>query len=213
MSLLLDDVYPLSPAGFVRLSVDIPYSQEKKVKSPYKKPFLLPHAGALLGEERFADVSMWWHQEGIGLSILVHKGFEDVSFPNQGDGIELFFDTRDLKEAGSLHKFCHHFVFLPKDVDGVVACEMTKMRADDAHPLCDPRLLHIETTFSKKSYEMHIFLYKEALHGFDPQQFDRLGFMYAMHRKNGPSQHLSISSDEYAIDKYPSLWAFCNLTS
>lgn len=215
MSTLLEGVEPFPPAGFVSLSLEVPYMEGEMVKSPYKKPTLLPDASILLDEERFADVAMWWNTQGLGLSILVHQSFADVSFPNieKGDGVELFFDTRDLKEAGSLHKFCHHFIFLPKEVGGIVAAEMTKLRADDSHPLCEPHALHTQTTFSKKSYEIHLFIEKEALYGFDPQVFDRLGFAYIIHRKGGEPQHFNLSSNDYALQKYPSLWASCKLTS
>jgi hypothetical protein len=52
------------------------------------------------------------------------------------------------------------------------SCEMTKFRGEDSHPLCDPKLLQVETVFTKKSYEMKIFIESEALYGFDPLSFN-----------------------------------------
>lgn len=212
MSISLEDIYPFSPASFLHFSVDVAHAQGV-MKTPYKKPFLLPSTELFLGEESFADVAMWYEMEGIHLSIMVHKSFEDVAFPNveEGDSVELFFDTRDLKEIGSIHKFCHHFIFLPKEVGGIIACEITKLRADDAHPLCDPKTLHVQTAFSKKSYEMRIFISQEALYGFDPNSFNRIGFAYRINRKGGKSQHFTVSSLDYSIEKYPSLWASLKL--
>lgn len=212
MSISLDDVYPFSPAGFVHCLFDVEYASGI-VKTPHKKPFLLPHAEFLLGEEIFADVALWYNLEGVHLSIMVHKAFEDVSFPQvtEGDSVELFFDTRDLKEIGSIHKFCHHFIFLPKEVGGMVACEMTKFRADDSHPLCDPKLLELETIFSKRSYEMKMLIRKEALYGFDPMSVSKMGFAYRINRKGAPPQHFTVSSVDYALEKYPSLWASLKL--
>lgn len=214
MSVSLEDIYPFSPASFLHFSAQIECVNET-MKNPYKKPFLLPTAEQFLSEEIFADVAMWYNKEGVFVSLVVHKAFEDVAFPciEQGDGVELFFDTRDLKDRGSLHKFCHHFFFLPKEVGGIRACEMTKLRTEDAHPLCDPRLLQVETLFSKKSYEMQLVIKSEALYGFDPQRFNRMGFTYRIHRKGAPPQHFNVSSSDYMIERYPSLWASIKLKS
>lgn len=214
MSSSLEEIYPFSPASFLHVAVDL---QQHKgfVKTPYKKPFLLPNTEMFLEEESFVDVSMSYDIDGIYVCILAHKSFEDVVFPavQEGDSVELFFDTRDLKSAGSIHKFCHHFVFFPKEIGEMKACEMTKFRGDDAHPICDHKLLQVETTFAKNSYEMKIFIDRDALHGFDPTVFNRLGFTYRINRKGGDSQHFNISSKDYALEKYPSLWASLKLKS
>ena len=212
MSISLEEIYSFSPSCFLQFAIDV---QEHKgvVKTPYKKPFLLPNTEIFLEEESFAEVSMWYDIEGVYLSILIQKPFEDVSFPNvqEGDSIELFFDTRDLKSAGSIHKFCHHFVFFPKAVEGMIAYEMTKFRGEEARALCDPKLLQVETVFAKNSYEMKLFIEKEALYGFDPRSFNRLGFTYRINRKGDYPQDFNVSSTDYSIEKYPSTLASLRL--
>lgn len=212
MSISLEDIYPFPPASFLHFSTEIEKSKGLP-KVPYKKPFLLPSTEIFLEEESFAQVSMCYDAAGFYIAVFIDKPFEDIAFPNveEGDSVELFFDTRDLKEAGSIHKFCHHFIFLPKEIGGMVACEMSKFRAEDAHPLCDQKLLEVETTFGKKSYEMRIFIDREALHGFDEVNFHKVGFTYRINRKGGASQHFNSSSKEYSIEKYPSLWASLKL--
>lgn len=212
MSISLEEIHPFSPSSFLHVAIDI-HEHKGVVKTPYKKPFLLPNTDIFLEEESFAQVSVWYSTEGVHLSILVEKPFEDVAFPNvqDGDSVELFFDTRDLKSAGSIHKFCHHFVFFPKAVGDMQACEMTRFRSDDAHPLCDQKQLQVETVFGKKSYEMKIFIESEALYGFDPISFNRIGFTYRINRKGAESQDFNISSRDYSIEKYPSIWASLRL--
>jgi hypothetical protein len=212
MNNLLEEIFPFPPASFLHVAVDVePY--KGFVKSPYKKPFLLPNTDVLLDEESFAKVSLSYSSEGLFLSVLVEKAFENVTFPSveQGDSFECFLDTRDLKTAGSIHKFCHHFVFFPKEIGDKKGCELTKFRGDDAHPLCDSSLLNVETTFKKQSYEMLICIDREALYGFDPHSFNRLGFTYRINRVGGEPQHFNLSSRDYAIEKYPSLWASLKL--
>ncbi len=104
---------------------------------------------------------MWllaWHEGGIEVQIQVHQKFEGASYPkfDEGDAIELFIDTRDLKEAGFPTKFCHHFLILPQEVQGVRALELTRFRNEDSHPLCDPEAIHVETEMTSKEYTLKI---------------------------------------------------------
>ena len=117
--------------------------------------------------------------------------------------------TLILTIAGFITRFCHHFVFLPKPVDGICAQEITAFRTDDRHELCDASLLHVEGDFQKRSYSLKIFIPAECLHGYDPSSFDRLGFSYRIHRFGGDPQHFTLSSEYFVIEKEPSLWCSC----
>ncbi|MBM3191457.1 MAG: hypothetical protein FJZ63_02220 [Chlamydiae bacterium] len=213
MSDLLEDIPAFTAASFLDMVVEVP-CHEGLPKEPYRKPYLLPDTSMLMEEEATALVAISCGLQGIYLALLVEKPFEEAVFPEvyEGDAWEVFIDTRDRKTAGVLHKFCHHFVFLPKEVEGVQACEMTRLRAEDAHPLCDPKFLQVEAMFKKKAYELRVFIDKEALHGYDPGQFQRLGFTYRLHRKGDSPQHFNLGSQEYGIEKHPSLWASLKLT-
>jgi hypothetical protein len=206
----LEEIPSFSAANFLQIVAEVHRSD---VPGPYKKPFLLPDTSLLLDEEKFADLTLSYGSLGLYVGVKVHQAFQDVAFPDvqKGDSLELFFDTRDRKSAGTIHKFCHHFIFLPKEVGGIQACEMTRFRLEDAHPLCDSKLLQVEANFKSKEYELKIFINKEALHGFDPEQFSRLGFTYRVNRKGAPSQHFNLGSQEYLIEKHPSVWASLEL--
>ncbi len=211
----IEQAEPFVMAQFFQVYFDMAKAKTLPAKKKYQKPFLLPDTSDLLLEDRFADVSSCYNGNGIGVSILVNKPFEDVSFPQvtYGDSLELFIDTRDLKSARILHKFCHHFVFFPKDVAGVQAMELTKFRGDDTHELCQSSDLHVSTTFHKKSYEMDVWIDQKALFGFDPSRFDRLGFSYRINQKKGESQHFNVSSKDATFEKHPNLWGTFNLLS
>jgi hypothetical protein len=200
---------PIAPIHFFRLNVDVKYGKE-----PAKK-HRLPDTSELLGEDSFADVALAWHEEGIYTRVTVHQKFEESVYPkyDQGDAIELFFDTRDLKEAGFPTRFCHHFLILPQEVQGVQALELTRFRTEDSHPLCDPRAIQVSTENSFREFTVNIHLPAEILHGYDPHAFDRLGFTYCIHRPKRPSQHFAVSSAYVSVAQHPSLWATCKLTS
>lgn len=206
-----EELPALFPADFFALSFDLLYS--KKTPSG-KKSFLLPDTSSLLGEESFAKVFLAWNEKGIFIEAEIDKLFEECFFPeySEGDSLELFFDTRDLKTTGFATRFCHHFLILPRAIDGVQSQEITHFRTEDRHPLCDPSELEVEVKFGRNDYKLEIFIPSSCLQGYDPLSFDRLGFTYRINRYQGPPQHFSVSSQFYSIQQQPSLWSSLKFT-
>lgn len=200
----LETLPPLLPLHFFQMALE----------AKRGKKFALPKTSDLLGEDHFADVYFTWTEEGIKIEARVKKTFEEAIYPDfsKGDCIEICLDTRDLKTAGFATKFCHHFLFLPKEVQGVQCQEITRFRTEDTHPLCDPKSLSCSAEFSSRAFSMEIFLPKSNLHGYDPASFDRLGFTYRVHRTGGPPQHFSVSSQFYKMEQSPSLWSSIKLS-
>ena len=192
MSHILKDLPPLVPSTFFQIKAKIYQSMKSKA--------LLPDTSTLLGEEHFVDMALSWSLEGIKVSAKAHKDLV------KGDCLELFFDTRDVKSANSITRFCHHFLIYPEKIDGVQAVEVTRFRNDDGHKLADPSLFSVLTTVRYSFYKMDIKICKDALHGYNPTECKRLGFYYRFIRKNGPPQHFAVSSVEFSIDKHPELW-------
>jgi hypothetical protein len=178
------------------------------------KKYLLPQTSGLLGEESFADVALGWQEEGVFARMTVHHPFEEAIYPKyeEGNAIEMFFDTRDLKESGFSTRFCHHFLILPQEVQGIRALELSRFRTEDSHPLCDPASIEIHTEHHPKSFVVDTHFPAEILHGYDPRSFDRLGFTYCIHRPKRKAQHFAVSSRDIALAQHPSLWATCQLT-
>lgn len=181
------------------------YKADKLPTGRGRKKFLLPDASIILGEEKFADVFFFWNEEGIGIVCDVQIPFTDCLYPRfeEGDCLEVFIDTRDLKEAGAVHRFCHHFLFLPTEVQGVRALEITHFRGEDKHPLADPSLLIVEAEFGTKSYSLYTHIAKEALYGYDPATFRKVGASYRLRRARSNPQHFPTSF----IERFPSLWS------
>ncbi|CCB85188.1 MULTISPECIES: hypothetical protein [Parachlamydia] len=213
----MDDFIPVSPLNFFQIQVDC-YRCEMERKHPFlSKPipekFFLPDTSSLSTEDTFAKVALGWHPDGMACTVVVQEPFTEADYPNiqHGDSIELFLDTRDMKNAGFNTRFCHHFFFLPKSVDEVSCGEITRFRTEDAHELCDSNELKMKADFTSKDYTIYIFIPRQCLYGYDPEQFDRLGFTYRINRPKRPSQHFSVLSDEYQIDQQPALWGSLRL--
>lgn len=199
--------FSLNPIQFFSISADC-YPLSKKKEEPSLSRHLLPSTESLTHEKSFADVAIGWSQEGIGVAIQSHFAASSSSYPSieKGDCVELFFDTRDLKSTGFNTRFCHHFFFLPQPVDGVYKGEKTHFRTEDSHPLCDGQLMNCQTELKKNGYLMKIFIPSQCLYGYDPRQFNRIGFTYRISHVGRRSQHFSVVSQDYQIEQQPSLW-------
>ena len=196
---MLKELPPLSPSSFFTYSISI------KKRRTFQS---LPDLTSLTCEDPFADVKMKFDEESISFRFDVSSPFKEVSFPKveKGDGIELFLDTRDMKSAKTVTKFCHHFVFLPAAVDEMHACEVTKFRSEDAHEYPNEEKLRPQVSFTKKGYTLEAILTKETLFGYDPVEFPRIGCAYRIHRTNDSPQHFGPPSAEFSLEGSPNIW-------
>lgn len=202
--MVFDELSAILPIDSFAFAVSIPYGENPKA---------LPNLSPLSAEEDFSEVSVSWSESGLHFLIKVSKPFEEALFPRyrDGDALELFIDTRDLKTAGFPTRFCHQFVFLPQAVEEMQAQEVTHFRTEDRHELCSPSDLKIHAELGRRSYRLKIFIPSQCLHGYDPGTFKRLGLTYIVHRYGKKPQHFSISSDYMAVEQHPSLWASARL--
>jgi hypothetical protein len=211
----MEDFVPLTPVNFFQIQADC-HRVEKgfpKSQGVRQRKYLLPDVSSLCAEYPFAEVSLGWNTEGVEAFVQVSQPFQKVSYPDvsRGDSVELFFDTRDVKTAVYNTRFCHHFFFLPEAVEGHIAGEITRFRTEDTHELCDPQELKVKAAFKSTGYSLQIFIPAACLQGYEPEQFDRLGFTYRINRPNSSAQHFSVVSDDYQIDQQPSLWSSLRL--
>lgn len=210
---MFQEFVPLDPVNFFALSLDCFACEKGKLE----KRHLLPDLSAFHIDSPFADLFMGWHEEGLYFSVHIRGEFKSpyVRSYALGDSVELFIDTRDMKTTGYTTRFCHHFYFLPEMEKGeeevVLAAEVTRFRGEEAHALAAPSTLKVATVHDRRSARMEIFIPSECLHGYDPAQFNRLGFTYRINRHGGAKQLFFASDNVFAIESQPSLWASLNL--
>lgn len=209
-----DTDFSLAPIHFLQVRTQCPHLPQQtsfpaleSVKKIDK--YLLPDLTDFCGDKNFAMVAMGWSAEGLEFQIIVQEPVEKVYFPGveKGDSIELFIDTRDVKTAGTNHRFCHHFFFLPEAIDGREAGEITKFRTEDKHDWCDPNDLKLKIKKNAKGYTAKIFIPASCLHGYDPEQCSNIGFTYRINRYGDLPQHYSVDSEDYPLEQQPALWS------
>ncbi len=204
---MFEEVPPLSPLAW--FSFSLPLKKLSPEAELGKKKYLLFSPAFFHDEKAFSKIHMGWNEEGIYLQIRVEHILPEVVYPDfrRGDSVELFFDTRDLKNKSYFHSFCHHFVFFPEKVEGFLVKELSSFRGEEFHPLVDPKEIAVEVDIQKKFYLMDIKIPSYALHGFDPTQFQRFGFTYQVNRRGGLPQSFATSSENFFPEKNPHLWA------
>jgi hypothetical protein len=130
------------------------------------------------------------------------------------DGVQLWIDTRDVHNVHRAGRFCHRFIFLPggggSRLDQPVAEVLTINRARELHNPVREGLLKARCQPRKDGYLLDIFLPAAALTGFDPVEYPRIGFNYAVADRELGQQTFSVAAPmPYQED--PSLWATLEL--
>lgn len=215
LSPFYEQLDPLLPIDFFSVSWQMPKGSRVASGRLFSKTPPLPDLTGYLSEEKFAEVYFVWDDTGLSGKVVFQKPFEHSSFPSyqDGDSVEIFIDTRDMKQAGWATRFCHHFVFLGHAVQDIEAQEMTRFRSEDAHPLCDASLLEVKAVYGKDDFSLTFFIPAVCLHGFDPGAFPRIGMTYRINRYKGLPQHFSVSSSYFDIMQHPSLWSSVRLVN
>jgi len=170
-----------------------------------------------LGSPAFAEVSAAWSPDGMWFALRVPRTKAPRVLPKRptdGDCLELYLDTRDLRNAHRAGRYCHKFVLAP--VGGVGQArrplfEHQEMpRALATPPLIVPDQIEIASDVSGYEYSMELFVPSAALSGYDVDATRRLGLAYVLHDIEHTVQTwphpvgLPVASD-------PSFWATVEL--
>lgn len=194
----LKELRPLSPSSFFEVQAQVPKISKKKGF----KEGTLPDTTGLMGEGKLISFALLWSPHALHFQISSYLPMEE------GDLINLFIDTRDLKNSNVITRFCHHFILYLDEETGI---EVTRFRGEDRHELADPLLINIKTEVKRSSYQAEGAFPKEILYGYDPEECPKIGFSYCFKKKNGERQHFNLSSNFFNLEKYPALWASLDL--
>lgn len=212
-----DQLFTVMPVDFFQFGFDIHRIDPKPIdslgKRLFQEKYRLPDLTSLCGEQSFAEVYMGWSPEGVAIHLLSQEPFKRVNYPDvtRGNSLEVFIDTRDVKTSGFNTRYCHHYYCLPNHDDGHQAGELTHFRTEDAHEWCNSEDLQFKASLHSSSYSLTLFIPAHCLVGYDPENFDRMGFAYRVNRAVGAPQHFCAVSGEFAIEQQPSLWSTLRL--
>ena len=209
---MFEDVPSLSVLPFFSIAASL-YRLPKGKKTFFTKDYLLPSSAAYTGEKENTSIYAAWTDDKLLFHFEIKGSFEkaDSEF-RKGDSIELFIDTRDIKSRRFMTSFCHHFVIFPEKVDGFFIKEVTRFRTDDVHALASSKDIAVTAGRSKSSCIIDAEFPHDVLHGYNPQEFNRLGFTYKINYQDKETQNFAFSSLEYLPENNPQMWGTLHLS-
>ena len=185
----------------------------------WDESYLLPDLMGVDGLSAFAQVYLAWDESGLYVAVHVpHKTRYRLDPRNheRGDSLEVFVDTRDVKDVRRGHRYCHRFYFLPggsgSDGKQPIGRQTSIDRAREQAPPCPEESIRVGLRRLKKSYALEVKLPAAGLNGFQPGEFDRLGFTYLLHDSEHGTQSWSGGPD-LPIATDPSTWGTVALQS
>ena len=176
----------------------------------------LPDLMSVDRKDAYADVYLGWNREGlyIGVDVKGAAAHEvQPKRPLKGDGIQVWVDTRDVREAHRASRFCHHFYFLPTGgrSDAPLAGQVRIRRAMAQGKPCEPQSITVASKLTKKGYRLSAFLPADILTGFEPEDNNRFGFTYLIRDRKLGRQYWT-ADDPLPVAYDPSLWGTVVLT-
>ncbi|MBQ1337259.1 MAG: hypothetical protein II561_06890 [Thermoguttaceae bacterium] len=139
-------------------------------------------------ENRF-DFRCAWAQEGLLFTVVVAEKQKQPTWTHStlrdADAVRLCIDTRDLKDVHRGTRFCHRLLFYPlvgesEEVAKPLAQWAPINRAKALPNAVDVAEFRMASERRKDGYAFSAFIPSGTLTGFDPSEFNRVGFHYVV---------------------------------
>jgi hypothetical protein len=179
----------------------------------------LPLLSALGGAKPFAEVRAGWNDNGLSFYVRVSGKRQPPwcrdSRLEDSDGFQIWIDTRDTHNVHRASRFCHRLAFLPtgggRRLEEPVADQLLINRArENARPV-RPGELQVRSEKRVDGYILECVVPASCLTGFEPAEYPRLGFTYAVLDRELGWQTFT-AAPELPFDEDPSLWGTLELT-
>ena len=185
--------------------------------SLWSETHLLPQISTEEDAESPARVWMGWNPEGLRTAFHIQKSRAPRVLPKrptEGDCIELYVDTRDVRTAHRAGRYCHRFIFAPVGGPGRGQLPFFQhleiQRATVNPPTVQPDLIDIAAETGDDGYVMDIHIPAAALNGYDVEENKRLGLAWIIHDIDKSTRNWP-HPDVLPVGMDPSLWATIEL--
>ena len=167
----------------------------------------------------FASVWLAWHDTGLAVQLVVRDKKRPArcleASPDTSDGLTVWIDTRNTQTIHRASRFCHAFTFLPtgggRGGDEPVSVPRPIARAREDAPAPPPDSLRVASQLTDDGYSLRGWIAAPALHGWDTETIDAIGFSYRVHDNEMGDQALALGED-FPFDRDPSLWSVLSLS-
>ena len=170
-------------------------------------------------QSSFASVWLAWHDTGLAVQLVVRDKNRPArcleASPDASDGLTVWIDTRNTQTIHRASRFCHAFTFLPTGGgaggDEPVSVPRPIARAREDAPPPPPDSLRVASQLPDDGYSLQGSIAATALHGWDTETIDAIGFTYRVHDNEMGDQALALG-EEFPFDRDPSLWSVLTLS-
>lgn len=210
----------ISPAFLFHFSVPCRYRRRLWSENGLQLPSAcaIPRLSELEEKKTFADLRVAWNGQGVAFQVKVSGKSQPAwcraTRVEDSDGVQVWIDTRDTQTIHRASRYCHRFAFLPggggTDRKEPVARLLPINRAKEEPKAVAPKLLRVHSELHKDGYSLAAFVPAAALTGYDPDEYARLGFTYAVIDRELGWQTFSVGT-EYPFTEDPSLWGTLEL--
>lgn len=181
--------------------------------------YRIPSFGELEGKALFADLRMAWNEEGLAFQVRVggktHVPWCRSDRVEDSDGLHVWIDTRDTQTIHRASMYCHRFAFLPFGSGSGLKSPVAKIlpinRAKENPKTLGAGGLRVCSERHVDGYALDAMIPASALSGYDPEEYPRLGFSYAVTDRELGWQTFTLGS-EFPFTSDPSLWGSLELT-
>jgi hypothetical protein len=210
----------VSPAFLFRFSVPCHYRQRGwgAQGAQLAPQYRLPSFGELEGKKLFADLRVAWNKQGLVLQLRVagksQTPWTRTTRAEDSDGLHLWIDTRDTHTIHRASRYCHRFAFLPTGMGSGLRSPDARMvpisRAKEEPKSVMASELHVRSELGSDGYLLEACIPATALTGYDPDEYPRLGFSYAVVDRELGWQTFTVGP-ELPFQEDPSLWGTLEL--
>lgn len=180
--------------------------------------FRLPNLAVLEGPPPPLEVRAAWNEEGLVFSFDV---FDPKASPSaarrlhQAEWLNLFIATRPMKDVHRATRHCQRFVLVvnsvrPNEIRVDVAWKSIN-RAKETPPGPPSGSVGLHLKFYPDGFRIDMMLTADSLVGYDPREYPRLAFNYALYDWARQKEHVLTAGPPLPYDEDPSLWATLEL--
>lgn len=179
--------------------------------------YRLPNLAALEGNTPPLEVRAGWHEDGLAFCFhIFDPGIKPRSKSLEADPwIDVWIATRSMQDVHRATRHCHHFG-LVVDVlqpEGLRTRVMWRgiPRAKSVPNIPPEGSIESRLREYSDGYRVDLLFRREALTGYDPREYPRLAFNYAVRDGRENRVHIFSSNPLLPYDEDPSLWATLEL--
>ncbi len=181
--------------------------------------YILPCFAELDSKRAHSEVRGCWNEQGLTFTVRVEGKRQPPwckeSALADSDGFRLWIDTRATHNIHRASRFCHSAKFLPagggRMLEEPVAEPQLISRARENPKPAPHGAFQVRSEKRVDGYLLQAHVPAHTLTGYDPGEYDRLGFFYAVCDRELPWQTFTVGP-EFPIAEDPSVWATLELT-